>query len=193
MSSLATAVIGGAVVGGMFAKKGAEKQADATTDATAMQVEESRRQYDQTREDFAPWREMGMEAIDMLNDPLANFYESPDYQFRKEQGMEGIGATFAARGGGGNALRALNEFNSNLAAGEFGNWYGRTMGRVESGRGATGGMVAANQAGSNAINAAYGNQGAQLSSIYGNKYANINNAMQGGISNMLYAKQAGLI
>ena len=57
------------------------------------------------------------------------FIDSPDYQFRLNEGQRGIGNSFAARGGAasGNALRALSEFNQNTAAGEFGNWFNRRM------------------------------------------------------------------
>lgn len=60
---------------------------------------------------------------------LAAFQASPDYQFRRDEGTRAIGNSFAARGGAasGNALRALSEFNSNLAAGEFDNWFNRRM------------------------------------------------------------------
>ena len=48
------------------------------------------------------------------------FYDSPDYQFRLNEGQRDIGNSFAARGGAasGNALRALTQFNQNLAASE---------------------------------------------------------------------------
>lgn len=57
------------------------------------------------------------------------FQASPDYQFRRDEGTRAIGNSFAARGGatGGNALRALAEFNSNLASQEFGDWFNRRL------------------------------------------------------------------
>jgi hypothetical protein len=193
VSVVAAAIIGSAVVGGVSASKSASKQAKAVERSTDAQVAESQRQYDQTREDFAPYREWGIEGMEMLNDPLANFQASPDYQFRRDEGFRDIGNQFAARGGGGNALRALSEFSSNLAGGEYGNWYARMMNKVGIGAGANNAMTAANAASSNQIANAYGNQGAMNAGIYANKYANINNAAQSGISNFLYAKQAGLV
>lgn len=58
---------------------------------------------------------------------LSSFYTSPDYNFRRTEGQRGIENSFAARGGAasGNALRALTEFNSQLASGEFGNYFNR--------------------------------------------------------------------
>jgi hypothetical protein len=55
------------------------------------------------------------------------FTASPDYQFRRDEGVRDLGNSFAARGGAfsGNALRALTQFNSGLASGEYGNWFNR--------------------------------------------------------------------
>lgn len=53
------------------------------------------------------------------------FYKSPDYTFRRDEGMRDIGNSFSASGGAksGNALKALAEFNSNLAAGGFNDYF----------------------------------------------------------------------
>ena len=58
-----------------------------------------------------------------------NFEESPDYQYRLKQGMDGIQSSAAASGGllSGSALKALNSHNSNLASQEFSNAYGRYL------------------------------------------------------------------
>lgn len=52
-----------------------------------------------------------------------NFKESPGYQFRKQQGMDGIQSSAAASGGllSGATLKALNNHNSNLASQEYNN------------------------------------------------------------------------
>ena len=170
-----------------LSSRAASKQARAIREGTDASVAEQRRQYDQTRSDFEPWRQAGINAINQLADPTANFYASPDYEFRRTEGMRDIGNQFAARGSGGNAMKALAGYNSNLASGEFGNWFNRTLAQSEAGRGASGTVA---QVGSNAANnmsAAYLNRGNQLSNIAYNKYANINNATVGAISNALYA------
>lgn len=58
---------------------------------------------------------------------MSRFFASPDYQFRLSEGQRNVGNSWAAKGGAfsGNALKALNEFNSNLAAGEYGNYFNR--------------------------------------------------------------------
>lgn len=57
----------------------------------------------------------------------SNFFMSPDYNFRRTEGTRGIERSAAAGGllGSGNALAALADYNSNLAAGEFGNYFNR--------------------------------------------------------------------
>lgn len=79
--------------------------------------------------------------------PFAEFAASPDYQFRRNEGIRDIGQQFAARGSGrsGNALRALAEYNSNLASAEF----GQRANRLAALAGA--GQVANAQAGSAAL------------------------------------------
>jgi hypothetical protein len=75
------------------------------------------------------------------------FFASPDYNFRRTEGMRGIQGTAAARGGAfsGNALKALNEYNSNLASGEFGNYFARQAQLAGIGQGAVNSSSAAGQ------------------------------------------------
>lgn len=71
---LGAAVIGAgasAVAGSAAAKAqkaGATTAAEASERATQLQVEESRRQYDQTRGDYAPYREAGYGALSKLTE-----------------------------------------------------------------------------------------------------------------------------
>lgn len=89
---------------------------------------------------------------------MSSFFTSPDYNFRRNEGTRDIQQSFAARGGGqsGNALRALAEFNSNLASGEFGNYFNRLttlagLGSAATNQTAAYGANAASQAGRNAL------------------------------------------
>jgi hypothetical protein len=79
--------------------------------------------FEQRRQQAAP--NMGGGTPGQPN--MGGFFTSPDYNFRRGEGTRDIQQSFAARGGGqsGNALRALAEFNSNLASGEFGNYFNR--------------------------------------------------------------------
>lgn len=115
--------IGSALLGAHASKKASQQQATSADQAAA----ESARQYNQTRTDLQPWMQAGQNALGKLQDPNANFMASPNYAFTKQQGMQGIQNQFAARGGAqsGNALKALADFNSNLASGQFNNWFGQ--------------------------------------------------------------------
>lgn len=113
-------------------------------------------------------------------DPNA-FTASPDYNFRRSEGTRDIQGTFAARGGGqsGNALRALAEFNSNLAAGEYGNWFQRQQSEYDrwfnrNAALAGIGQTATNQAGAGALQT-----GSDIASNAMRTGANIGNAMIG--------------
>ena len=166
-------------LGGKSAKKAAKEQAAALDRATA----EQQRQYDQTRADLQPFRDYGQGGITALSDPNANFYASADYAFRRSEGERGIGSSFAARGGAysGRAMKALADYNSNLASGEFGNWYTRQENRVRTGLGATDAVVNAGQQTSNNIANLYADQGAvKAAGIEANS-----NAILGGLNNAI--------
>lgn len=64
------AIIGGSVVSGLMGSRASSKAAGAQTAASQMGVDEQRRQFDLTREDFAPYREGGEEALYNLLDYL---------------------------------------------------------------------------------------------------------------------------
>lgn len=186
MTAMITAAVASTAISAYSANRSAKKQAGAINRSTDLQVEEQKRQYDQARRDWTPFREWGLSGIDQLRDPTANFFASPDYEFRRSEGIRDIGNTFAARGSGGNALKALNEFNSNLASQQWGNWYNSRLAQVGIGSGATGAITAAGQNAANNTSAAYGWQGANLANIAADKYTNINNAIQSGISGALF-------
>ena len=89
---------------------------------------------------------------------MSGFFASPGYQFRRDEGMRGVERTAAARGGAfsGNALRALTDFNSNLASNEFCNWFNQLgtlagIGQTATNQTAAYGADAASQAGRNAL------------------------------------------
>jgi len=153
MSGIATAVVGAAVVGGVVASQGAKSAANAQARSADAASAEQARQYDQTRSDFAPWRAAGQTALTALADPNKNFMASPDYAFTKAEGMRGIEQSAAARGGAfsGNALRNLDQFNSNLASTQFGDWWNRQAGLAGIGQQATGSTAAAGQNAANNI------------------------------------------
>lgn len=134
------------------AKDAGKLQADSSKYAADI----SQKQYEQTRQDQMPWLEAGKGALGQLQQHIAgsgnfndkwggrieeaytngqltggldpnNFEKDPSYQFRKQEGMDGIESSAAAGGGllSGAALKALNGYNSNLASQEYGNAWQR--------------------------------------------------------------------
>ena len=115
---------------------------------------------------------------------MAVFEASPDYQFRRNEGMRGIENSFAARGGAasGNALRALSEYNSNLASGEFGNYFNRQAALAGIGQTATNNtQSAAQNTGANVANL-LGQQGQSRASGVAGQTNAWTNTLQGLLS-----------
>jgi len=100
-------------------------------------LEEWQRQYDQTREDYAPWRESGTWAINQLRagiesgrwDPEEwkgfgrdDFEKSPGYEFRLQEAEKSGRRMAAASGRGadsGATLKALHRYAQDYASNEF--------------------------------------------------------------------------
>lgn len=139
MSGIATAVVASAVIGGVVASDSSRRAANAQKDAANQASQTELQQYNQNREDMAPWREAGANALGQLTTgtaqggdfnrdfTLADFTKDPDYDFRQQQGQRGVEASAAARGGllSGAALKGLTRYNQDYASGEFQNAYNR--------------------------------------------------------------------
>ena len=144
----------------------ADKQADAAGDATRL----SQRQFDQTREDLAPYRQAGTMALSDLQGRLPEllqpfgqqqFQESPAYQFNLQQGQKAIEKAAAKRGTfyAPQTLQDIGRYSQGVASNEFQNAfsnYQTNMGNIWSRLyGLTGmGQSAANQTGAFGANAA---------------------------------------
>lgn len=90
--------------------------------------------YNQGRSDAMPWMETGQQANSrlqaLLNGDMSSFQQDPGYQFRQQQGIQGLDRSAAAQGGlysGGHSADLLN-YNQGLASQEYGNFYNRLMG-----------------------------------------------------------------
>ena len=120
---------------------------------------------------------------------FSRFFTSPDYEFRRNEGIRGIEQGAAARGGAlsGNAMRGVTEYNSNIASGEFGNYFERLMRMTGQGGAATNNAVSAGQN--------YANNGGNYMQAQGDARASgimgagnsVMNAANSGLNNwMLY-------
>ena len=116
------------LIGGII---GGNKQAKASKEASRLQhqatmagIDESRRQYDQTREDYDPFRQLGYSALDNFSDlvglgepesqaaAIEQLKASPMFQGLFDNGLEAMMAAGSATGGlrGGNMQGALAGF-----------------------------------------------------------------------------------
>lgn len=202
------AIAGAAVIGGIATSKAAKKAAKAQQYAADQSVAEQRRQYDLTRADQAPWRTAGSAAIDRMaavyglngqtvKNPdgtpaqYGGFFNSPDYQFRKDESLKAANNALSSRGllGSGAAVKAKTALAGNLASAEFGDWWNRLAGVAGVGQTATQATSAAGQNAANNISQAYTNAGNARASAYMNTGAAINNGLQNMAS--LYAFNQG--
>lgn len=135
-----------AVAGGAIASSGAKKAANTQAASADRSADMQMQQYQQTRADQAPWRAAGETALSSLTGGLAaggefnraftmaDYQQDPGYQFRLQQGQQGIEAASVANGSrySGATLKALNRFNSNQASQEYSNAYNRYNNDVAS-------------------------------------------------------------
>ena len=205
MSAVATAIVGGAVIGAYASSSASSKAADAQMGAAQLSSDTQMNMYNQTRADQTPWRDAGKVALGQLGTgtatggefnrdfTLSDFQKDPGYQFRMNEGMRGVQNSAAARGGllNGGTLKALSQYGQDFASNEYQNAYNRFntdrtnrfnrlaslagVGQTANNAIAAAGANAANQVSSNQL--AAGN--AQASSYIGQA-----NALNSGINSM---------
>lgn len=143
----AAVAAGSAIVGAYSAKKSADAQADAAASSAQAQVQANRENiefqreiFEQQREDQAPWREIGEQSLRQLQSGVRsgrftpgefsfNFEADPGYQFRRQEGINALDASAAARGRlqSGAQSRAVTRYASDLASQEYGNAFNRAV------------------------------------------------------------------
>lgn len=179
--AMAGASLGSSLDASSAAGEASAAQVDAANSAAALQnrqYQQTRadqlRQYNQVRADQAPYRKAGTASLAQLSRGVApggtyarsfgmsDFNADPGYQFRLQQGEQGINRAASARGGqySGATLKALARFNQDIGSQEYGNAYSRfnTDRTTQFNRNAAlaGIGQTANTAVGNAGNAAYG-------------------------------------
>lgn len=157
---------GAAVVGGLISSRGAKKAAETSSSGGVEATAEQRRQFDLTRQDFAPYRETGVNALKQLeaeiNQPVSaqDVMSDPGYQFGLQQGQQALDRKIAAMGGrvSGAAIKAAGRFGTDYASSGFNAAYQRRQDRLNRlaalagvGQSATGSSAAAGAQSSNAI------------------------------------------
>lgn len=202
MSGIATAIGASAVIGAYSANKAAKTQAEAAKQGADAETQlgyanlDLQRELAQTqREDFAPWRDVGQQALDRIwsgvqsgefvpeqfDASKVDVTQDPGYQFRMEQGVEALDKSAAARGRllSGAQQKALTQYGQDVGSQEYANAYSRyaneyaqeanrraTKYNILSGLSGQGQASAAQQAGATS----------QLAQTSGNILSNIGNA-----------------
>jgi hypothetical protein len=194
MSSIAAAVVGGAVVSGVIGAKASKKAANIQAASADRAADLQKEQFDKQVELQAPFREAGLTAQNKLLDymglsagaggkyakdfSMADFQQDPGYAFRMSEGLKALDRTAAARGGmlSGAALRGATRYGQDMASQEYTNAFNRyqtnranQLNPLQSLMGA--GQTAAGQVGLAGQN--YANQA-------GNAYMNAGNARASG-------------
>jgi hypothetical protein len=128
---MALAIGGSALLGASASRSAASTQAAAADRAAELQNQ----QFQQTREDLAPYRAAGQTALNALT-PLATnyqkfgmdqFQQDPGYAFRLSEGQKALDRQAAARGGliSGGALKAAQRYGQDMGSQEYMNAFNR--------------------------------------------------------------------
>jgi hypothetical protein len=142
-----TAIIGSAILGAASSRSAsktqagaAEKAADVQKQVVDQQTALQREMFERTREDQAPFRTAGYNALAEMQRTAGNvpsafkfgagdFTADPGYAFRLSEGQKALDRQAAARGGliSGGALKAATRFGQDMGSQEFGNAYNRAL------------------------------------------------------------------
>lgn len=140
----AAAVIGSSLLGSEASSDAARYASDTSRQASDAAVAEQRRQYEQTRTDYAPYLAAGTGAVNRLGAGVApggefgavtpfNFkYDQntdPGYGFSFDQTMRGINASMAAKGTGrsGAGIKGAADLAANLSNRYYGDAFNRAL------------------------------------------------------------------
>jgi hypothetical protein len=196
------AMAGATVIGAGASIISGNKAAKATEQASAATVAENRRQYDLTRADFAPWRDVGGGALSKLAGmfgvaapgagsatsaaaPYGGFFESPGYRWQLDQGVQAAERSAASRGllRSGAAIKAITRYGEGLAASDYNSFADRLSQIAGLGQAATGQTAAAGAQSAALSGQALMNAGNTRAS----SYLNTGNAISSGVGNMAAA------
>lgn len=124
------AIFGSGLLGASAASSGASAQANAANRAAEL----SNEQYQQTRQDLAPYRAAGVNALGKLEGMAdytmfgpEQFSKDPGYGFRLSEGQKALERNAAARGGliSGGALKAAQRYGQEMGSQEYTNAFNR--------------------------------------------------------------------
>jgi len=177
---MAAAVVGGALIGSSASSKAASAQSDAAAQAAGVQRDVSDQQVALQREQFnrqvelqAPFREVGLRALNKLEGAseytpfgMGQFQQDPGYAFRLGEGQKALERSAAARGGliSGGALRAAQRYGQDMGSQEYQNAFNRYQAERQSRLGPLQSLAGVGQTSAQAI----GQAGQSMASGIGN-------------------------
>jgi len=147
----AAAIVAASYISSRSSSRAAEGAANTQSEASDRAIDEQRRQFDVTNEQFRPYREAGtsaltqQEALTGTAGPKAqqayfdNFIESPGQQFIRKRQQRALLQNAAAIGGigGGNVRTDLQEQAAGFAQQDIGNQFNRLASISGTGQTAT--------------------------------------------------------
>ena len=210
MSGIAAAIAGAGILGAgasiYGSSQAAKAQKDAANQANATQLQ----MYNQQREDLAPYSEAGTEGLNALRSYLGvggdtsaanyggfnqrfgmdQFTADPGYAFRLSEGMKGLNANAASRGGliSGAALKAATNYGQQAGSQEYTNAFNRFMQQKEAERSGYSDLTRVGQAAAAGTAAAAGQYGTAAAT----NLANAGQAQASGYVGMTNAINQGL-
>lgn len=140
---VSAAVVGSAVIGAYSSRKAGKAQAEGAEKGVAAEermaeanIEFQREMAEQQREDFAPWRDTGQQALERIwSGVQAGDFEvgdidvtkDPGYKFRTEEGLKALDRSASARGRllSGAQKKAVTRYGQGVAGQEYANAYAR--------------------------------------------------------------------
>jgi len=190
MPTAAAAMAGGSILGSVIQARGAKAAGRAQARAADRAAQLQAQQFQMSKELLQPFvlgaagafeRQQALTGAlgpEAQNQAYQQFQESPGVQWQRDQGLRGIEAELGSQGvGGGTRLKAITEYNQQLAMQDFANQFNR-LGAVTgvglnaasaltgAGANATAGQAAALQVGGAArAGAALGRAGAFASGV----------------------------
>lgn len=137
----AAIAVGGTLIAANQQKKAAKGAANAAANAAGASAEQLQQNYDRTKENLQPYIDAGTGALTKINavnnGDYTGFENSPDYIFARDQGIQGIDRSAAARGSlySGGTSADIAKFASGLATQNLNTYYNRLTGLASLGQG----------------------------------------------------------
>lgn len=212
MSFVATAIVGTAAVGAIGARsaskaqvKAGEQAIDSNERVAQMQIDAQKEMFDKQNRLQDPFRSAGLYGLSQVRNGFStggqftkqfgmkDYEADPGYAFRLAEGLKGINANAAARGGliSGNALKAAARYGQQMGSEEYQNAFNRYQVNRSNQLQPLMSLAGLGQTATNVLGNAASQQGAGISSALGqmgqsnaNAYGDMGNARASGYVGM---------